>query len=104
MINLMFRNTLRIFLCCIAVLSHLFVLQVATSRAQKGPPATPVKVAQINKVEIAPQVQLIGTAEPILTSVVAADIEGLVVNFSAGEAPRPTRMTPKPNLAEPEQI
>ena len=85
MINLMSRNTLRFFLLCIAVLSHLLVLQIATSWAQKGPPATPVKVAKISKVEIAPQVQLIGTAEPIVTSVVASDIEGLVVEFNVGE-------------------
>ena len=85
MINLMFRNTLRVFLFSIAVLLHLLVLQIANGWAQKGPPATPVKVAEISKVEIAPQVQLIGTAEPILTSVIASDIEGLVAKFSAGE-------------------
>lgn len=85
MINLMLRNSLRIILACSVMFSHLLVFQIATSRAQKGPPATPVKVAQISKVEIAPQVQLIGTAEPILTSVVASDIEGLVVEFNAGE-------------------
>jgi len=85
MINLMFRNTLRVFIFCIAVFSHSLVLFIASSQAQKGPPATPVKVAQVSKVEIAPQVQLIGTVEPTLTSVVASDIEGLVVEFNAGE-------------------
>ena len=85
MINLMLRNSLRIILVCSVVFFHLLVLQIASSQAQKGPPATPVKVAQVSKVEIAPQVQLIGTAEPTLTSVVASDIEGLVVEFNAGE-------------------
>lgn len=85
MINLMLRNSLRIILACSVVFFHLLALEIATSRAQKGPPATPVKVAQVSKVEIAPQVQLIGTAEPTLTSVVASDIEGLVMEFNAGE-------------------
>ncbi|NIR27175.1 MAG: biotin/lipoyl-binding protein, partial [Gammaproteobacteria bacterium] len=34
---------------------------------------------------MAPQVQLIGTAQPKLTSVVAAEIDGLVQEFNATE-------------------
>jgi RND family efflux transporter MFP subunit len=49
------------------------------------PPATPVKVAKIAEIEIAPQVQLIGTAQPKLISVVASDIDGLVEEFNARE-------------------
>ena len=85
MINLVFRNTLRVFLFCVAVFSHSLVFHIASSQAQKGPPPTPVRVAQVSKVEIAPQVQLIGTAEPTLASKVASDIEGLVVQFDASE-------------------
>jgi RND family efflux transporter MFP subunit len=85
MVKLMFKNTLRLFLLCLAVFSHSLVFYIASSQAQKGPPATPVKVAQVSKVEITPKVQLIGTADPILTSVVASDIEGLVVEFKVDE-------------------
>jgi RND family efflux transporter MFP subunit len=85
MTNLTLRNGLRIIFVCCVVLSHLLALQIASSHAQKGPPATPVKVAQVSKVEIAPKVQLIGTADPIVTSVVASDIEGLVVKFNVDE-------------------
>ena len=78
MIELMLKNTPRIIFVFSVVISHLVVLYIPSGQAQKGPPATPVKVAQVSKIDIAPQVQLIGTAQPKLTSVVASDIEGLV--------------------------
>ena len=85
MIKFMLRNTPRITLVFSVVISHLVVLHIPPSQAQEGPPATPVKVAQISKMDIAPQVQLIGTAQPKLTSLVASDIEGLVEKFSVSE-------------------
>ena len=85
MIEFMLRNTPRILLVVIAALSNLVVLHIPSIQAQEGPPATPVKVAQVSKVEIAPQVQLIGTAQPKVTSVVASDIEGLVEEFNVSE-------------------
>ena len=85
MIKFMLRNTPRITLVFSVVISHLVVLHIPPSQAQKGPPATPVKVAQVSKIDIAPQVQLIGTAQPKLTSLVASDIEGLVEKFSVSE-------------------
>ena len=85
MIKFMLRNTPRITLVFSVVISYLVVLHIPPSQAQKGPPATPVKVAQISKIDIAPQVQLIGTAQPKLTSLVASDIEGLVEEFGVSE-------------------
>ena len=85
MIKFMLRNTPRITLVFSVVISHLVVFHIPPSQAQKGPPATPVKVAQVSKIDIAPQVQLIGTAQPKLTSLVASDLEGLVEKFSVSE-------------------
>ncbi|MCG6916389.1 MAG: efflux RND transporter periplasmic adaptor subunit [Deltaproteobacteria bacterium] len=86
MTNLTLKSTLRIPFLLIAAFFYLFVAQVSTTRAQeKGPPAALVKVAEVTQVEIAPQVQLIGTAQPKLTSVVASDIEGLVEKFDVSE-------------------
>lgn len=85
MIKSMLGHPFLILLACCALLGNLVVLQIDSSQAQQGPPATPVKVAQIITVEIAPQVQLIGTAQPKLTSVVAAQIDGLVEEFNATE-------------------
>lgn len=82
----MLRKTLQLMLVCSAAFFHIFVWQIPSSQAQeKGPPATPVKVAKVTRVDIAPQVQLIGTAKPKLTSVVASDIEGLVQEFNVNE-------------------
>ncbi|MGB5922716.1 MAG: efflux RND transporter periplasmic adaptor subunit [Syntrophobacteria bacterium] len=85
MIEFILRNTPRIIFVFSVVISHLVVLHIPPSQAQEGPPATPVKVAQISKMDIAPQVQLIGTAQPKLTSLVASDIEGLVEKFIVSE-------------------
>lgn len=85
MIEFMRRNTPRLILAFGVVISHLVVFHITPSQAQNGPPATPVKVAQVSKVDIAPQVQLIGTAQPKVTSLVASDIEGLVEEFNVSE-------------------
>ena len=86
MTKLTLKSTLRIPFLLIAAVFYLFIAQVSTTRAQeKGPPAAPVKVAEVTQVEIAPQVQLIGTAQPKLTSVVASDIGGLVEKFDVSE-------------------
>lgn len=86
MTKLMLENTLRILLLLFAAFFHLFVVQISLSQAQeKGPPAALVKVAEVTQLEIAPQVQLIGTAQPKLTSIVASDIEGIVEKFDVSE-------------------
>ena len=85
MTRFMLRNIPRLIFAFSVVIAHLVVLYIPPSQAQKGPPATPVKVAQVSNVEIAPQVQLIGTAQPKVSSVVASDIEGLVEEFSVSE-------------------
>ena len=85
MVEFMRKNTPLLILAFCVVISHLVVVHITPSQAQNGPPATPVKVAQVSKVEIAPQVQLIGTAQPKLTSLVASDIEGLVQEFTVSE-------------------
>jgi RND family efflux transporter MFP subunit len=85
MTKLMFKNIVRFILACSIAVFHLFAGQTPYSHAQKGPPATPVKVATVAEVQIAPQVQLIGTAQPKLTSVVASDIEGIVEKFNVSE-------------------
>jgi RND family efflux transporter MFP subunit len=61
------------------------LLEVPSILAQKGPPPAPVKVAEIAKIQIAPQVLLIGTAQPKLTSVVASEIDGRVVELKVSE-------------------
>ncbi len=63
----------------------ILMLLGSTSQAQEGPPATPVRVAEVTRMEITPQVLLIGTAQPKLTSLVAAEIDGLVKEFNASE-------------------
>jgi len=86
MTKLTLGNTLRIALLLIAPFFCFFVVQISTSQAQdKGPPAALVKVAEVIRVEIAPQVQLIGTAQPKLTSILASDIEGIVEKFDVSE-------------------
>ena len=65
--------------------AFIWLLLVPTSQAQSGPPATPVKVAEVKMVEIAPKVLLIGTAQPKLTSVVASEVDGLVKEFDGNE-------------------
>ena len=86
MTNLTLKSTLRIPFLLIAAVFYLFIAQVSTTRAQeKGPPAALVKVVEVNQIEIAPVVQLIGTAQPKLTSIVASDIEGIVEKFNVSE-------------------
>ena len=63
MIKFMLRNTPRITLVFSVVISHLVVLHIPPSQAQKGPPATPVKVAQVSKMDIAPQYLKSGFAD-----------------------------------------
>ena len=80
------ENALPMAILLIAACLYSFIVQISTSEAQeKGPPAALVKVAKVTQVEIAPQVQLIGTAQPKLTSIVASDIEGIVEKFDVSE-------------------
>jgi len=83
MIKLELKNCLRIIFACAALIFFVFALNVLTVQAQER--ATPVKVAEIKKVDIAPQVQLVGTAQPKLTSIVASDIEGIVETLDVSE-------------------
>ncbi|UCG11152.1 MAG: efflux RND transporter periplasmic adaptor subunit [Deltaproteobacteria bacterium] len=78
-------NPFRLILVGTITCASLFGFGIASSRSQKGPPPAPVKVARVSLVEIAPQVLLIGTAQPRLTSVVASDIDGLVEEFNPNE-------------------
>jgi RND family efflux transporter MFP subunit len=70
-------------LACSAVFFSVFALGHPSILAQET--GIPVKVAEITRIDIAPQVQLIGTAEPKLTSTVASDIEGLVETLDVSE-------------------
>lgn len=70
---------------CFLVSIFCFLLGVPSIHAQNGLPPAPVKVAEISKIPIAPQVLLIGTAQPQLTSMVASEIEGRVEEFNADE-------------------
>jgi RND family efflux transporter MFP subunit len=54
-------------------------------QSQKGPPPTPVRISRVTTMEISPQVQLVGTAEPVVSSVVASQIDGMVQRFMASE-------------------
>jgi RND family efflux transporter MFP subunit len=76
-------NSLR-FICAVALITFIF-LGAPSTQAQKGRPAAPVKVAEVVMVEIAPQVSLIGTAQPELMSVVASEIDGRVVAFMVND-------------------
>lgn len=61
--------------------SILTVISVTSSvRAQHGGPAK-VVVAPVVRQEVAPTVELVGTLHPRLRSVVAADVDGLVVEM-----------------------
>ena len=81
----MFKIALSLIIGCGVASTLILLLPVRSSQAQKGPRATPVKVAEVTKLKIAPQVSLIGTAQPKLTSVVASDIDGLVEKFNVSE-------------------
>ncbi|MBW1981052.1 MAG: efflux RND transporter periplasmic adaptor subunit [Deltaproteobacteria bacterium] len=70
---------------CLFVAWTLVLLGSMAVLAQQRPPAAPVKVARVTSVKMRPQVTLIGNAEPSVTSVVAAEVEGLVKQFSAEE-------------------
>jgi RND family efflux transporter MFP subunit len=81
----MFKIALSLIIGCGVSSTLILLLLVPSSQAQNGPPATPVKVAEVTELKIAPQVALIGTAQPKLTSVVASEIEGLVEQFHPNE-------------------
>jgi RND family efflux transporter MFP subunit len=85
MINLELKKPWRIIFAWSAVITFVFALHTPTVLAQET--GTPVKIAEIKRIDIAPQVQLVGTAQPKLTSIVASDIEGIVeiLNVSEGD-------------------
>ena len=83
--NYMLSNPQKILFVCVYALVHLLVFGIPMAPAQKGRPATRVRVAEVTQMDIAPRVVLIGTAQPILTSVVAAEIDGRVEEFTVSE-------------------
>jgi RND family efflux transporter MFP subunit len=83
--NYILANPLKILFVCVYGFVQLLVFGISMAPAQKGRPATRVRVAEVTKMDMAPQVVLIGTAQPILTSVVATEIDGRVEEFRANE-------------------
>jgi len=51
----------------------------------KGPPPVPVRVAIVEKKMVSDQISLVGTAEAIATSIVAAEVSGVVEHFPVKE-------------------
>ncbi|MFH2219780.1 MAG: efflux RND transporter periplasmic adaptor subunit [Pseudomonadota bacterium] len=51
----------------------------------KGPPPAPVRVAEVERRVVSDQISLIGTTEAIATSMVAAEVSGVVEYFPAQE-------------------
>ncbi len=87
------RRLGRKFLACTrhwGALCFLFVLaSVLHAQDQKGgpqgPPAVPVRVAPVIQEAVSEQITLVGTSEPIATSMVAAEVSGLVEDFPVRE-------------------
>jgi RND family efflux transporter MFP subunit len=69
----------------------LLMLLTAMSHAQEeggapqGPPPVPVRVAPVVEDTVSEQITLVGTTEPIATSMVAAEVSGLVEDFPVRE-------------------
>ena len=51
----------------------------------KGPPPVPVRVAIVEKKMVSDQISLVGTAEAIASSIVAAEVSGVVEHFPVKE-------------------
>ena len=51
----------------------------------KGPPPVPVRVAVVEKKMVSDQISLVGTAEAIASSIVAAEVSGVVEHFPVKE-------------------
>ncbi len=75
-------STVWFMFCLVSPMAH------ATDPGKKGsgPPPAPVKVASVIKQAVSEQITLVGSTEPVARSIVAAEVEGLVEQFSAKEA------------------
>jgi len=56
-----------------------------SAKGQQPPPAVPVKAAQVTRGMVSEQISLVGTAEAIAASKVAADVSGIVEYFPIKE-------------------
>ncbi|MEW6673835.1 MAG: efflux RND transporter periplasmic adaptor subunit [Thermodesulfobacteriota bacterium] len=63
----------------------LFAMCAGPAAAQQGPPKVPVKAAKVTQRLISEQISLVGTAEAIATSTVAAEVSGIVEYFPVKE-------------------
>ncbi|MBW1895139.1 MAG: efflux RND transporter periplasmic adaptor subunit, partial [Deltaproteobacteria bacterium] len=67
----------------------LFILEHGAlsddSEKKQGPPPVPVRVAAVQKQMVSQQLSLVGTAEAIATSTVAAEVSGVDEYFLAKE-------------------
>ena len=54
-------------------------------KGAQGPPPTPVEVATVVEAMVSVQVELVGTTEPKMKSIIAAEVEGLVTSFPVKE-------------------
>jgi RND family efflux transporter MFP subunit len=54
-------------------------------KGSQGPPPTPVEVAPVVEEMVSEQLVLVGTTEPKMKSIIAAEVEGLVASFPVKE-------------------
>lgn len=64
--------------------SYLIII-AGPAAGQQGPPKVPVKAAQVTQGLVSEQISLVGTAEAIATSTVAAEVSGIVEYFPVKE-------------------
>ena len=62
-----------------------FTIIAGPAAGQQGPPKVPVKAAQVTQGLVSEQISLVGTAEAIATSTVAAEVSGIVEYFPVKE-------------------
>lgn len=63
----------------------LFAFSADLAMSQQGPSKAPVKAAQVTQGMVSEQILLVGTAEAIATSMVAAEVSGIVEYFPVRE-------------------
>ena len=82
-----FRSIFSIrFLIAAAILLVLSSATLAQNAGKnQGPPPVPVKVAEVKIKTVSEQITLVGTAEAIVESIVAAEVSGVVEQFPVSE-------------------
>ncbi|MFO8083310.1 MAG: efflux RND transporter periplasmic adaptor subunit [Desulfobacterales bacterium] len=77
----------RVFVLVLAVMLLLFSRIVFSQEAKEsqGSSSTPVRVSEVEIKTVLNQIELVGTAEPIIESRVASEISGVVESFSVKE-------------------